>query len=113
MENRDDRELKKRERILIRGFHIDPKNDRGVFWMLVDGKQVEEFDSLAEVESYLERIADRIQKKYSAPIGLRVSWEIDYPNNHKTTQKSLEECSPSYRGKKKAWLEGIKNKKNK
>lgn len=113
MESGDGFKLEQKERVVIRGFHIDPKKDRGVFWVLVDGKQVDEFDSLAEVEAYLESVVDRLQKKYSAPIGLRVSWDIDYPNNQKTTQKPLEECSPSYRGKKKAWLEGIKNKKKK
>ena len=113
MENRNGHNFKRRERILIRGFHIDPKNDRGVFWMLLDGEQVEEFQSLAEVEACLRHVVETLEKKYKTKINLGVSWEIDYPNNHKTTQKTLEQCSPSYREKKRAWLEGIKKKKKK
>tara|TARA_R110000824_G_scaffold260424_1_gene449098 strand:- start:449 stop:790 length:342 start_codon:yes stop_codon:yes gene_type:complete len=102
---------KKKGMIVIRGFHIDPEKDRGVFWILVDDKQVEDFTSLSGVEARLVELVEYLRKKYNRPIGLRVSWELDYPRMKSGSLKSLEECSPSYREKKRAWLEGVKKKK--
>ena len=97
--------------IVIRGFHVDPKEDRGVFWICCDGEKLAEFTSCREVEQVLKSFMDFLINKHGKKIALNVTWDLDYSNSAKGAEKSLEQCSPSYREKKIAMLEARKKKK--
>lgn len=100
--------------INVRGFHVDPEEDRGYFWICYKGKKIIEFESMAEVERTLCQFLDYLVEKYG-PKNARVvvQWDIDYSSTeiHKGAEKSLEDCAPSYREKKKAMIQAREKKK--
>lgn len=92
--------------IYVRGFHVNPEEDRGYFWICYDGKKIKEFESLAEVEKTLREFLDYLVEKYGPEkASVAVEWDIDHANQKSGAEKLLEDCSPEYRKIKRKQLQ--------